>query len=156
MGPVFAALDTAALCSPEENPMRALTAVAATAVAVSLVAAPASAYAARTPGSGSGASTMSLVNLTKPGVAPAWNNDITFTVNTSATYPYVQVNCYQNGALVYSNSKGMFAAYPWGHDFVLSSYYWTGGAANCTAELYTSTKRGTTTLASMSFGVSAQ
>jgi len=80
---------------------------------------------------------------------------VTFAVATSATAsPFVSLNCYQGSVWVYTASAGFFAAYPWSQNFTLSSMYWSGGDADCTARLYSS-KDGTrtTTLATTSFHV---
>ena len=77
-----------------------------------------------------------------------------FNVTTSAASPFVSVNCYQGAAHVYAASVGYFAAYPWSKDFILSASSWTGGAADCTARLYTSRDgTRTTTLATLAFAV---
>jgi hypothetical protein len=72
---------------------------------------------------------------------PSYGGQITFDVATNETdQPYVNVRCYQGAAFVYDN-WGSFAngAQP---SFSLSSNYWTGGAANCTARLVTYDKQG--------------
>ncbi|HUQ78349.1 MAG TPA: hypothetical protein VM427_05695 [Patescibacteria group bacterium] len=81
---------------------------------------------------------------------------VTFAVSTAATRPFVSLNCYVSGTLVYSASVGFFPDYPWSQNFVLSSNGWTSGAADCTARLYT-TRDGvrTTTLATLAVRVEA-
>ncbi len=107
-------------------------------------------------GSTTGGGSLSLVLLDSTDGLAHYGQRVTFNVTTSATQPYVSVNCYQGGVRVASGSAGFFASYPWSKEFTLSSSLWVGGAADCTAALYT-TKDGTriTTLASMTFHVYA-
>jgi hypothetical protein len=86
--------------------------------------------------------------------APRFGDTITFSVSTTQTdSPFVNVNCYQNGVLVY-NSWNAF--WPTAETFLLSSPAWTGGAASCTANLgmYVSSSK-FRVLASTSFAVGA-
>lgn len=109
-------------------------------------------------GGGSGGSgSLSLVMVTDAGTpGVSYGDTVTFNVSTSASYPSVQLVCYQNGTLVFAQSAGFFPTYVWSKDFTLSGSRWAGGAANCTATLYYTTKNGTnTTLASLSFTASA-
>jgi hypothetical protein len=88
--------------------------------------------------------------------APNWDDTITFNVTSSATYPSVEVDCSQNGAMVYSGTVGFYPSYAWARQFILSSTMWTGGAASCTATLYSTNSKGrTTTLSSLSFSAGA-
>jgi hypothetical protein len=89
--------------------------------------------------------------------APNWNDQITFTVATTATTkPWVKLNCYQSGVWVSTSTAGFFAAYAWAPNFTLSSGGWTSGAGDCTATLYMVTSNGRTKdLASYSFHVDA-
>jgi hypothetical protein len=100
-----------------------------------------------------GGGTIALEVMDEDGVANQGDN-ITFHLGTSAAKPFVGLNCFQGGALVYSKSVGYFADYPWDQWFTLSSMSWSSGAADCTAKLYT-TKDGTrtTVLASTTFAV---
>lgn len=90
---------------------------------------------------------------------PNWADQITFTVSTTATAkPLVVLYCYQSGALVYQHSAGFYPGYPWpdAQIFTLSSSVWTGGSADCSAQLYMSDGNGGfITLATMSFPVAA-
>jgi hypothetical protein len=87
---------------------------------------------------------------------PNWGDTVTFNVSSSATYPSVELDCYQNGALVDQQITGFYPTYMWSNNYILSSYYWTGGAASCTATLYTTSKNGSkTVLATLSFSVNA-
>jgi len=82
---------------------------------------------------------------------------ITFTVSTTATdTPFVNLLCYQNGALVSSGWKGFWdGSIDPNWNFVLSSPLWKSGAADCVAWLDMQTKRGWKQLASVSFHVDA-
>ncbi len=137
---------------------RTLSTMAATTL---LVLAPAVAANAAPKGgsSGSTGSSLTLVNETAPGTAPAYGQTITFDITQNKTsQPYVSVTCSQNGSVVYSQSAGFFATYPWPWqtNYTLSSGSWTGGAASCVARLYYSTGGGkTSTLATLDFAVSA-
>ena len=84
---------------------------------------------------GSSGSSLSVVNVSVPGAPPSYGQTITFQVKSSSSEPYVQLNCSQNGVVVYQHQAGFYAGYPWPNTFVLSSSYWTGGSANCTAYL---------------------
>ena len=89
--------------------------------------------------------------------APNYGDTITFKLTTAATQPHVRVDCYQGSTWVYTDSVGYFAAYPWPQQFTLtSSNAWPGGAAACTATLWTSPDGiKTTTLATLKFDVGA-
>ena len=64
---------------------------------------------------------------------PRYGDTVTFAVSTTQTNdPFVNVRCYQKGILV-ENSWASF--WPTNGTFVLGSPAWTGGAADCTAEL---------------------
>jgi hypothetical protein len=87
---------------------------------------------------------------------PNWGDTITFKVSTSASWPSVQLDCYQSGAPVYVATTGYYATYMWSNSYTLDNWQWTSGAANCTATLYTTNKNGSsTTLATLSFPVGA-
>ena len=107
---------------------------------------------------GGGSGSLSLVMVTDANAdgLPNAGDTVTFNVTSSADRPYVSVNCYQGGSWVYSASAGFFAAYPWSRDFILSATSWPGGAADCTAMLYT-TRDGIriNTLATVSFAAGA-
>jgi hypothetical protein len=105
-------------------------------------------------------SSLNLVVLDSSGNAaastePQWGDQVTFDVSTTAAYPAVELDCYQSGVQVYGAVQGVGPSYPY-HPFTLSSTAWTGGAADCTATLYSVNKNGSTTnLATLSFGVAA-
>jgi hypothetical protein len=103
-----------------------------------------------------GSGSFSLVLLDSTDGLPHYGQRITFNVVTSASSPFVAVNCYQGSSWVYAASVGYFDAYPWAKEFILAATSWPGGDADCSARLYT-TKDGTktTTLATMSFHVYA-
>lgn len=86
---------------------------------------------------------------------PNWGDTVVFNVSTTATtQPYVNLRCFQNGVLVLSGWNGYFAgALNPNGNFGLASGAWQGGAADCTAWLDMSTKRGWSQLASTSFHV---
>lgn len=106
-----------------------------------------------------GGSQLFLVVLEPAGGEPRWGGEITFEIETTMTdRPYVRVDCLQDGEAVYWSSAGFFDDYPWqwAQNFRLSSDRWTGGAADCTAELYhTPDGRRFRTLASIAFHASA-
>ncbi len=113
--------------------------------AVLLAAAPA-ALAARGGGGGggkggpkpSGTATISLVLLNSTDGLPHYGQTVTFNVSTTATdQPWVNLKCYQNGALVAEGWNGYFDGSLTGRNFGLSSPMWTGGAADCTAYVTT-------------------
>ena len=105
------------------------------------------------------ASTSTLeVVMVDPADSVANHGDlITFDVTTSETgRPFVQLSCFQGGDLVFSQSAGFFSGYPFRQSYGLSSVYWTGGAADCTAELYYFTTNGRErVIATLDFPVAA-
>ena len=101
-----------------------------------------------------GGGTVSVVDIDGDGVVN-YGDQITFAIQQTATdRPFVALNCYQGAAWVYSKSVGYFPDYPWDQWFVLTAGSWAGGAADCTAKLYT-TKDGSrsTILATTAFAV---
>jgi len=109
-------------------------------------------------GGGGGGSTVSapvmVTDTGTPGLS--WGDSITFNVSTSASWPSVQLDCYQGGALVYTATRGFYATYMWSDNYPLENQYWTSGAANCVATLYNTNKNGSsTTLATKPFSVGA-
>ena len=103
-------------------------------------------------GSGSsGGGSISLVLLNSTDGLAHWGQQVTFKVSTTATKePWVELRCYQNGALVGQGRKGFWEESLSNEVFTLKSASWTGGAADCTASLQT--PQGTQ-LASTSFHV---
>jgi hypothetical protein len=108
------------------------------------------------PGGGSaGSPGFTLVNVSSPGSLPSWGQQVTFTVESTATSaPNVSVTCSQNGTVVYGAVAGYYA-WPWTNGLTLSSQAWTGGAASCTASLYYISGTSTVTLGSISFTAAA-
>jgi hypothetical protein len=88
--------------------------------------------------------------------APSFGDTVTFDVSTTATTtPFVNVNCYQNGALVAQGWATFFTGGSPG-TFGLSSPIWKSGAADCSADLGMYSKNGKwTVLASTNFHVDA-
>ena len=107
-------------------------------------------------GGGGGSLAVVMVNDLNGNGAPNWGDTITFNVTTSASQPFVRVSCYQGSNWVYVASVGYFDAYQWAKEFILASTSWPGGAADCTATLYTSVDgSSTTTLATLNFTAGA-
>ena len=69
--------------------------------------------------------------------------------------PYVDLQCFQNGVLVAEGWRGYFDGSLDTPNFGLYGGGWMSGAADCTAYLATSTRRGMQRLASTSFHVDA-
>jgi hypothetical protein len=111
------------------------------------------------PGGGGSGSSFTLVLLDSSDGLPHYGQQVTFDVSTTATTkPFVRVYCYQNGVRVYWASAGFYPGYPWpwAQNFTLSSSYWTGGPADCTADLYyTPNGRRFITLETLGFHVDA-
>ena len=140
------------------TPVGALLTVAVLALSLALVPAAFAGKGGGGSGGGGGNSLtapMMVVDNNGNG-APNWGDTITFNVSSSATYPSVEVDCSQNGTKVYGGTVGFYPSYAWARQFILSSTMWTGGAASCTATLYSTNARGrVTNLASESFSVGA-
>ena len=138
--------------------MNARKLIAAAVVAASALALPSLAAAGK-PGPGGttrGGNSLTLVQLTPRDGGPAFGDTVTFSLVTTSTQPYVRVDCYQNGTNVYTETNGFFPSYPWGQEYTLGpTLTWTGGGASCTAQLITATRKGYSTLAQISFAVSA-
>ena len=65
-----------------------------------------------------------------------WHDVVRFNVSTSSTsQPYVNLYCYQNGALVAGGSEGYFPGALDDGNFGLYAPSWMSGAADCTAKL---------------------
>ena len=104
----------------------------------------------------SSSSSVSLVLLDAASSTATFGDQVTFSVSTSVSTKWVVANCYQGGRVVYSETRGFFPSYPWGQTFTLGpTGYWTSGAADCTAELFTTSRKGNVTLATSSFTVDA-
>ena len=69
--------------------------------------------------------------------SPNWGDTVTFSVSTTETsQPSVIADCFQNGTLVYRHYGFFYGDWSPSQNFVLQSYAWTGGAADCIATLY--------------------
>jgi len=100
-----------------------------------------------------GTGTISLVLLESTDGLAHYNQLIRFNVSTTATAePWVNLRCYQGGALVAQGWEGYFERSLSDGNFRLNSPMWTGGDADCTADLTTPQKA---VLASTSFHVYA-
>jgi hypothetical protein len=119
---------------------RLVMVLAAAALVISAVS---GAALAKGPGGGKGhhtttggTGTISLVLLDSTDGVAHFGQHVTFTVSTSATqYPWVDLQCFQNGGLVYREDNGIFPT-SLGEVFTLGpTQLWTGGAADCTATL---------------------
>ena len=131
------------------------------ALVASLALVPAAFAGKPTGGGGGTGGTISLVMVKDANGdgLPNVNDKVTFAVSTSATtQPWVTLQCYAGGTLVYKASNGIFAT-SLNQIFTLASNSWTSGAASCTAYLQNwssySRKGSITNLASMSFNVGA-
>jgi hypothetical protein len=128
-------------------------------VAAIVIALPASALA-KGPSGSTPSSTLALLMVSDANGdgLPNWNDSVTYKVATTATtQPYVSTQCTQNGKLVLSTSAGFYPSYAWpsAQTVPLSTALWTSGAADCTAKLYYPTRKGTTTLATITFHAGA-
>jgi hypothetical protein len=145
-----------------KKPTPAGALLAAKVLVLSLALAPGALAGKKPPsgGTGGGGGTISLVmvNDANGNGLPDYMDTVTFAVSTTATtMPWVTVDCYQSGTLVYQESNGIFST-SLNQLFVLGqTTAWQGGAANCTAYLQnwdSYTKHHTVTnLASMTFNV---
>src|SRR5262245_51329330 len=85
-------------------------------------------------GGGSGGTStaggFTLVLLNSTDGLPHWGQLVTFNLSTSASRPYVGLQCFQGGVLVYSASAGFFPEYPWSRNYSLASYSWSSGDAD--------------------------
>jgi hypothetical protein len=133
--------------------------IGAIVLALALVPAALAAKGGGKPGAGSGTGTISLAPLVYDANGnglPNHGDTVTFVVSTTATTsPYVDLQCFQNGVLVAEGSRGYFDGSLDTRNFGLNAPSWTSGAADCTAYLDMSTRRGMQQLASTSFHVDA-
>jgi hypothetical protein len=132
-------------------------------IAALLVASPAALAAKPTGGAGGGGKgggktppgthTISLVLLESTDGLPHYGQRIEFDVSTTATdQPWVLLECYQSGSRVSQGKGAYFDGALSGRDFTLASPKWTGGAADCVANL---TKPDWSVLATLNFHVYA-
>ncbi len=89
--------------------------------------------------------------------APTFADWITYDVTTTASEPYVETSCFQNGKLVYKQSRGFFAGYYAGTQMYQlgPTQAWTGGSATCNARLHEWVNGTDRTLSTASFDVGA-
>lgn len=89
--------------------------------------------------------------------APNAGDTVTFNVTSTAPYPFVRLNCSQNGSEVLQETQGFYSGWLWGTSYYLGGMAWTGGAASCVATLYSQSATGTIgpTEATLSFTVGA-
>ena len=107
-------------------------------------------------GSVGGGLTLRMVSDQNGNAAPNWSDEITFDLSTTADKPNVNVRCYQGGLFVYDGWAAFYDGAWFGQNFTLSSSYWQGGAADCTARLVTWSRNGREqTLATKGFHVDA-
>ena len=117
-----------------------------------------SALEARSPGKGGGNpkenadSSLTLVMVDDARViGPSWGDSVRFNVSTTATRAFISLECYQGSAWVLAAG-----GWPLDSEFTLAATSWPGGAADCTATLFTTIDgRRTTTLATLFFHVEA-
>jgi hypothetical protein len=105
-------------------------------------------------GGGSGGGSLSLVMVTDTNGdgMPNFKDSVSFKVTSSSVQPYVRVECTQNSTLVYTETNGFFAGYPWDTNFDLGpTQSWTSGPANCIAKLIVLNNSKQTVQASLSF-----
>jgi hypothetical protein len=96
-------------------------------------------------GGGKGGGTISLVMVTDVNGdgSPNYGDTVTFKLNTSLAYPWVETVCSQNGTTVYQQYSGFYASYTGSQNFTLGpTEKWQGGAAECTASLVTYSSTG--------------
>ena len=134
------------------------------ALVLALVLVPAALAAKGGKPGGGGSASGSSIKIAAPLVSdangnglPNYGDVLLFDISTTATsQPWVNLRCYQNGALVLNHWNGYFeGALNFNWYFGLASSAWQGGAADCTASLNRATSRGWSQLASMSFRVDA-
>jgi hypothetical protein len=100
-----------------------------------------SAFAGNNAGPRKASSSINLLLMGQAGAAalatPHWGDTVTFDVSTTATtQPSVVARCFQDGAQVYAHYGFFYGDWSPSRNFILQSYGWTGGAADCTATLY--------------------
>lgn len=89
-------------------------------------------------GGGATSASVRLVLINSTDGLAHYGQQVTFTVSTSATKPWVGLDCWQNGTWVYGSWSGYFPSYEWGQVFTLGpTNSWNGGAADCKAKLVT-------------------
>lgn len=99
--------------------------------------------------------TLSMVLVNSSDTLANFGEQVRFNVTTNAPWPFVDVDCTQNGTAVYHSTVGYYGGWPWGDTFTLSGWSWTGGAADCVAKLYNSYNGVSTTVTTLGFHVYA-
>jgi hypothetical protein len=96
-----------------------------------------------------------LRNVDPTDLVVNFGDAVTFDVQSTATWPMVQMRCFQGSTLVFLQGVGFYGGYPFTQIFTLEGYLWPSGAASCTAELYSANSDGSyrSQLATMTFGV---
>jgi hypothetical protein len=98
---------------------------------------------------------MPTAATTGASTTPHFGDQVTFAISTTASFPWVDTACSQNGQVVYEQWDGFFDGYAGTQMFTLGpTQLWSGGAASCTATLVTFDRNGRPSkLASTSFNV---
>lgn len=104
------------------------------------------------PSGGSGDSITLASQVGAATAAPTYGSDATFTITTSSSDRFANLQCFQNGALVLNGWSGPVGT-SW--SVPLRSPAWTGGAADCTASLDVYTNHGWSVVTSTTFHVNA-
>ena len=144
---------------PQRRKVLAVAALAVAALTVAGSSGPALAAKGGAGGKGGGKNSATgsfrLVLLDSTDGLAHYGQQVTFDVTSTATYPMVTLTCYQAGEWVTNQTVGFYPGWPWSRTFPLSSWKWTGGAADCDARLYSQNSDGSTqqTLATMTFHV---
>jgi hypothetical protein len=87
---------------------------------------------------------------------PNHGDIVTFTISTTASAPFVNLVCTQDGVVVLNGSHGYFdGSLDTSRNFGLDSGSWQSGSAQCTAYIQVQTRKGWSRLASTSFSVEA-
>jgi len=99
--------------------------------------------------------TVTLVPLYTHAGGPVIGDMVTFSIKTSQPYPYVRVKCNQGSTLVYTDTNGFYASYPWDQNYQLGpTSLWSSGSASCRADLYYTSGTKIIVTASTTFSVS--
>jgi hypothetical protein len=99
-------------------------------------------------------SPLSATSTTSSNAVP-FGSQVTYDVATTATsYPWVETLCYQGRTLVYGQTRGFFDGYFTDPMYTLGpTQVWSGGAATCTATLFSYDSARRKNLATTSFNV---
>jgi len=118
-----------------------------------------SAFAGRGGGRTTVAGTIALAPLAYDANAdglPNYGDRATFTLSGTTEKPWVELDCYQNGSLVYLDRRGFFDGSLTGEVFNLGTTgAWQSGAADCTAWVVKYTRKGWSKGGSTTFHVGA-